>query len=105
MLDVHPPFQIDGNFGIAEAVLEGLVQERNGRTYLLPAIPKRWECGMVKGFCLRGGRKIDMSWENGRPVSVTLYASEDTDSVFCWKDREMKIFCPAGKSVEFKIGI
>ena len=53
-------------------------------------------------FCLRGGRRIDMSWENGRPVSVTLYASEDTDSVFCWKDREMKIFCPAGKSVEFK---
>lgn len=102
MLDVHPPFQIDGNFGIAEAVLEGLVQERNGRTYLLPAIPKRWECGMVKGFCLRGGRRIDMSWENGRPVSVTLYASEDADSAFCWKDREMKIFCPAGKSVEFK---
>lgn len=103
MLDVHPPFQIDGNFGIAEAVLEGLVQERNGRTYLLPALPEIWNCGIVKGFCLRGGRKIDMCWEDGRPVRVKLFASEDTDSVFYWKDREIKISCAAGETLEFEV--
>lgn len=58
MFDAHPPFQIDGNFGIAEAVCESLLQSHKGSVELIPAIPDEWKSGYVKGFVTRTGEKI-----------------------------------------------
>lgn len=62
MLDKHPPFQIDGNFGICSAICEALMQSHTGKVELLPALPKEWKHGQFKGFIARNGEKVDYKW-------------------------------------------
>ncbi len=60
-----PVFQIDGNFGATQGMIEMLVQSHNGRIHLLPALPKAWNEGSVKGIKLRGNIELEMSWRDG----------------------------------------
>lgn len=64
LLDLHPPFQIDGNFGVVSGITEMLMQSHDDEINVLPALPKEWRTGAIKGIVARKGFEVDIFWEN-----------------------------------------
>ena len=79
LLDNHPPFQIDGNFGALAAIMRMLVQSEFNEdgsvsVKLLPALPSNpaWQQGSIKGLRIKGGYFIDFEWKDGKAKNITL---------------------------------
>ncbi|MDX3386226.1 glycoside hydrolase N-terminal domain-containing protein [Streptomyces niveiscabiei] len=72
MFDLHPPFQIDGNFGATSGVAEMLLHSHNGELHVLPALPPAWPAGSVAGLRGRGGHTVGAVWQGGRPTELTV---------------------------------
>ena len=65
MLDAHPPFQIDGNFGATSGIAQMFVQSFGNRALILPALPNEFKNGSVKGLAIKGGATVTIEWKNG----------------------------------------
>ena len=98
LFDGHPPFQIDGNFGYTSGVAEMLVQshERSGVIRLLPALPKVWSSGAVKGLSVRGNIKLDMEWDSGHLDKVTLHSKVDQKVSIIYMDKVYSLDLKSG---------
>lgn len=72
MFDSHPPFQIDGNFGGGAAIIEMLVQCWGGAVHLLPALPKAWPNGQIRGVRAHGNLELDLEWRDAELSTLMI---------------------------------
>jgi alpha-L-fucosidase 2 len=99
LFDAHPPFQIDGNFGGAAAVVEMLMQSDENEIRLLPALPDAWASGSVKGICARGGFEISMKWENNTITKLSVYSKNVGTTTIIYGQKIKKLNLKKGQKV------
>jgi len=72
LFDNHPPFQIDGNFGVVSGITEMLLQSHAGEIHVLPALPSKWQKGEIAGLTTRKGFVVDIKWEDGKAREIKV---------------------------------
>ena len=98
LYDTHPPFQIDGNFGVAEGICEAIAQSHNPYYEFLPALPAAWKKGRLTGIRLRGNVGADIYWENGALSKVYLKSGTDKQVSCRYRGKEIKVALKAGEN-------
>lgn len=127
LFGLHPPMQIDGNFGITAGICEMLLQSHQltreqtpgpasksgaGSTNggdgtlvgkvrildLLPALPAAWPSGSINGLCARGGFQVDIAWKDGKLASATIHSRKDNSCQVRWGGKYVDLHLTSGES-------
>ncbi|MCQ2517769.1 MAG: glycoside hydrolase N-terminal domain-containing protein [Lachnospiraceae bacterium] len=101
LLDNHPPFQIDGNFGGCAGIAEMLLQSHDGEVNLLPALPKEWPDGEVRGLCARGFVTVDMRWNEMKLKGASIKALRDTEITVRYEAEVYRLKLKAGEKWDY----
>ncbi len=101
LFDLHAPFQIDGNFGSTAGIAEMLIQSHTGEIILLPALPKNWPNGEVKGLCARGGFVVDITWKEGKPTKLSVLSKAGGKLKMRCNEKYVEIDTQKGKIYTF----
>lgn len=97
--DLHPPFQIDGNFGGTAGVTEMLLQSQDGDIHLLPALPDAWADGEVKGLCARGNFEVDITWRGGQLAEARVRSNSGEAGVVRYKGQTIPVDVKKGETL------
>jgi len=100
LYDLHPPFQIDGNFGYAAGICETLAQSHMGEIHLLPALPSVWQSGSVTGLVARGAYVLDIEWTDGKLAGCRITSRQGGNPLLRYGKTTRKLSLRAGESVE-----
>lgn len=96
--DVHPPFQIDGNFGGTAGVTEMLLQSHAGCIDLLPSLPDAWADGNICGLRARGNFGVDIDWKNGKLRQATITSGSGEQCTVRYGQQSMQFLTKRGKT-------
>jgi len=99
LFDTHPPFQIDGNFGGTAGIAEMLIQSHNNVIRLLPAVPKEWRKGDVKGLCARGGFVIDMKWIDNKLLKAEVSSEKGGKCTILYNGKYQELNLKSGQKI------
>lgn len=76
---MHPPFQIDGNFGVMTGVAEMLLQSHAGAIEPIPALPEAWATGSYEGLVARGNFEVSAEWADGQLTRLSIHSRSGKD--------------------------
>ncbi len=103
LFDMHPPFQIDGNFGFSSGLAEMLLQSHEKDILrILPALPKAWPDGYVLGLQARGGMSLDIEWKDGRASSVRIHSLHNNRFTMKVNGLDLPVSIAKGDTFEWK---
>ena len=102
LMDAHPPFQIDGNFGGTAGVCEMLMQSGDNKIELLPALPEQWKDGSVSGLCARGGYEVSFEWKGGNVRNCSIKSRTNSTVTLLYNGQQKIVKLKAGKTQNIK---
>ena len=105
LFDAHPPFQIDGNFGVTAGIAEMVFQSHRKTAdayvlHLLPALPAAWTDGAVRGICARGGFTVDLQWQDGKLAGATIHSQQGNPCFVEYAGQTRSLQTTAGQSCD-----
>ena len=97
MFDAHPPFQIDGNYGVCAGIAQMFLQCEGGKIKILPALPSEMKEGYIKGLLAKGNIKVDIEWESNKLKKLKLVTPIEQTAIINIDGKDMSIQLEANK--------
>lgn len=91
MFDAHPPFQIDGNFGVTAGITQMFLQCEDDKIKILPALPDEMKSGKIYGLLAKGNIKVNIEWKNGKPILLELLSPSEQNVIVTVDGVEKKV--------------
>jgi alpha-L-fucosidase 2 len=83
-------------------MMEMLLQCVDGEIELLPALPRAWATGSIRGLRARGGFEVDIAWRDGKLLSAELRGAPGGVAQVRYGDKVRTIRVARGRSVALK---
>jgi len=82
-----------------------LVQSHEGEIVLLPALPKAWASGNIKGLRARGGFEVDMTWKDGKLTQTGIRSKVQGPCTVRYGDKTVTLHMKEGESIKLDGGM
>ena len=100
LFGTHPPFQIDGNFGLLAGICEMLLQSHGEYIQVLPALPDNWVNGEISGLMARGNFEVSLKWKDGRLKDATVKSNLGGECALKYDGKVMIVYDEEGNEIE-----